>query len=112
MPRSISAVMCTYNGERFLREQLDSIVNQSITVDEIIVADDGSTDDTLRIIADLVERLECDGPRIGVTVLAAEARPLGVSRNFERALRASRGEIVFLADQDDVWRPDRIRAAV
>ncbi len=95
----ISVCMATYNGGKFIREQLESILSQLSSDAEIVVADDGSTDDTLLVVDSLKESR--------IRVLPAE-RHLGVIYNFERALRASKGEIVFLADQDDVWLPGKV----
>lgn len=95
----ISVCMATFNGGMFIREQLESILSQLPPDAEIIIADDGSTDDTLLVVESLNESR--------IRVLPAE-RHLGVIYNFERALRASKGEIVFLADQDDVWLPGKV----
>ena len=95
----ISVCMATFNGGKFIREQLESILSQLPPDAEIIIADDGSTDDTLLVVDSLNESR--------IRVLPAE-RHLGVIYNFERALRASKGEIVFLADQDDVWLPGKV----
>jgi glycosyltransferase involved in cell wall biosynthesis len=91
--------MATFNGGKFIREQLESILSQLPPDAEIVVADDGSTDDTLLVVDSLKESR--------IRVLPAE-RHLGVIYNFERALRSSKGEIVFLADQDDVWLPGKV----
>ena len=91
--------MATFNGGKFIREQLESILSQLPPDAEIIIADDGSTDDTLLVVDSLKESR--------IRVLPAE-RHLGVIYNFERALRASKGEIIFLADQDDVWLPGKV----
>lgn len=95
----ISVCMATYNGGKFIREQLESILSQLPTDAEVIVADDGSTDDTLLVVESLKE------PR--VRVLPAE-KHLGVIYNHERALQASKGEFIFLADQDDIWLPGKV----
>ena len=91
--------MATFNGGKFIREQLESILSQLPPDAEIIIADDGSTDDTLSVVASLGDSR--------IRVLPAE-RHLGVIYNFERALQASKGEIIFLADQDDVWLPGKV----
>ena len=102
----ISVCMATYNGEKFIREQLESILSQfpvacaGENVDaEIIIADDGSSDGTLAVVKSLGDARIC--------VLPAE-KHLGVIYNFERALQTSKGEFVFLADQDDVWLPGKV----
>ena len=95
----ISVCMASYNGGKYIREQLESILSQLPSDVEIVIADDGSTDDTLQVVESLNE------PRI--RMLPAE-KHLGVIYNYERALLASKGEIVFLADQDDVWLPGKV----
>lgn len=94
----ISVCMATYNGEAYLPEQLDSILSQLAPGDELVVADDGSTDRT-------VELLRARGSQIR---LVDTARVGGVVRNFERAVQAAQGDIVVLCDQDDVWLPGRL----
>lgn len=95
----ISVCMASYNGGKYIREQLESILSQLLSDVEIVIADDGSTDDTLQVVESLNE------PRI--RMLPAE-KHLGVIYNYERALQASKGEIIFLADQDDVWLPGKV----
>lgn len=96
----ISVCIATYNGSRFINEQLSSILPQLGKDDEVVVSDDGSTDDTLKIIEDF------DDERI--TILVNSERH-GVIGNFENALRNAHGEYIFLSDQDDVWAPDKVR---
>lgn len=95
----ISVCMATYNGGKFICEQLESILSQLPTDAEVIVADDGSTDDTLAIVNSFG-----DGR---IRVLPAE-KHLGVIYNYERALQASKGEFIFLVDQDDIWLPGKV----
>lgn len=94
----ISVAMATYNGERFLEAQLRSILSQLDRLDEMVIVDDGSSDRTRHIIAGFGD------PRIR---LLTNDRNEGVLRSFERALRATTGEVVFLADQDDLWLPGK-----
>jgi len=98
----ISVVMATYNGESFLEEQLESLVDQTRMPDELVVCDDGSTDDTLEIL----QQFEKAAP-FAVRVHQNESR-LGYSKNFGRAIKLSEGEIIFPSDQDDVWFPSKI----
>lgn len=102
----ISVALCTYNGERFLDEQLRSILEQSVRPAEIVVADDGSTDGTLAIVERVADRSE-----VPFSVLPPGGR-LGVTANFQRAIEACTGPLVALADQDDAWHPDRLAAAL
>ena len=94
-----SIVLASYQGERFIGEQLDSILPQLAPEDEIVVSDDASTDRTLETIARLGD------PRI--RVLANDTR-LGYIANFQRAIDHSRGDSVFFSDQDDVWLPNKV----
>lgn len=95
----ISVCMTTYNGEKFVCQQLRSITAQLGTADEIIVSDDGSTDSTLAAIESMGDsRIKTiEGPRRRSPVW-----------NFENALRHAKGDYIFLADQDDVWKPDKV----
>jgi glycosyltransferase involved in cell wall biosynthesis len=103
----VSVVMCTYNGARYLREQLDSIVNQTLQPLEVIVQDDGSTDDTLSIIHEYEERylyirsFKNEMPR-------AESSLINVNNNFFSAMRRAKGEFIALSDQDDIWELDKL----
>lgn len=105
---TVSVALCTYNGERFVRSQLESILGQSRPVDEVVIGDDGSSDRTVDIIRDTVDAWGAqDTVRIAFTDRAG-----GVVPNFERTLRACKGSLIALSDQDDVWHPDRILRAV
>lgn len=95
----ISVCLATYNGERFIQRQLETIIEQLGEDDEIIISDDGSTDDTLRIIEGL------HSPLIHVYINNGEH---GYTPNFENALRYAHGEYIFLSDQDDVWLPRKL----
>lgn len=97
----MSVVMTVCNGRHFVAEQIRSIVTQLQAGDEIIVVDDGSTDES----ADLIESLHFEGLQ-----LHRNPRDFGVVRTVERGLRLARGDILFLSDQDDVWLPGK-RAA-
>jgi glycosyltransferase involved in cell wall biosynthesis len=101
----ISVALCTYNGERFLAEQLASIRRQTRVPDEVVIRDDGSTDGTARI----VEAFARDYP--GTVDFAVNPRRRGVTGNFEAALAAATGGLILLSDQDDVWFPDRVDRA-
>lgn len=101
----ISVALCTYNGERYIRQQLDSILNQSMPVDEIVIHDDCSTDSTYEIISDYALRY----PQI--TVWQNNSN-LGFKKNFENALIACQGDYVFFSDQDDIWLDDKVAVTV
>ena len=105
MPLSVSAVLCTYNGARFLAAQWESLLAQSQLLDEIVVRDDASTDATPALLAKLAAAAEARG----VTVrIARNPRNLGYVANFEAALRDASGEVLFLCDQDDAWHPEKL----
>ena len=89
--------MCTYNGERFIKEQIDSILNQTYTNLELIITDDGSTDSTIEII----KNCQKDDNRIKLYV---NDKNLGFVKNFERAISLCSGDLIALADQDDIGR--------
>ena len=101
----VSIVMATYNGEMYLRQQLDSILDQTYQHFELIVVDDASTDETLSI---LNEYSISDGR---IHIFPAENN-LGIVKNFERGLMLASGEYIALSDQDDVFRPDKISLMV
>ena len=96
----ISIAITTYNGERFLREQLDSLYTQSLLPDEIIVCDDCSSDHTIDILEDYKMRYSLQYFRNDFQ--------LGVNRNFFQAISRCSGDYIFICDQDDVWMPHKI----
>jgi glycosyltransferase involved in cell wall biosynthesis len=101
----ISVAMCTYNGSRFLREQLESLLAQTLLPDEIVIGDDVSTDDTL----DLLEAFSVVAVERGISVrITRNERNLGFAANFDSTLSRTGGDVVFLCDQDDVWHPEKI----
>ena len=94
----ISVCIATYNGEKYLREQLDSILPQLAESDEVIVSDDGSTDGTIDLITSL------NDPRIKIVSNSGRKGYVG---NFENALKHTTGDYIFLSDQDDIWYPNK-----
>lgn len=103
--KRISIVMCTYNGEKFLREQLDSIVAQTYPIFELLIQDDGSTDSTAEIIGEYTARY----PYIDWKV---NPRNLGFNANFRTAIQRARGELIAISDQDDVWHANKLEEMV
>jgi len=99
---NISIVMTTYNGERFLKEQLDSFLWQTRLPDELVVCDDGSTDRTL----DILENFARTAP-FPVKIFRNPQR-LGFSKNFEKASLMCSGDLVAFSDQDDIWLPEKL----
>ncbi|UAY50690.1 glycosyltransferase [Ferruginibacter albus] len=102
----ISVALCTYNGESYLARQLDSVFNQLFPVDQIVICDDGSTDDTINIIK------KYQGLHSGIVELYINEHTLGVRKNFEKAISFANGDIIFLADQDDVWPSEKVKEVV
>ncbi|ODV43710.1 glycosyl transferase [Cupriavidus sp. UYMMa02A] len=102
--------MCSCNGGQFLVAQLESIIAQTRKPDHIVVCDDLSTDDTwTKLQAWASAARTAHGIRV---TLIQNAVRLGVTRNFEQAIRALDTDIVFLADQDDVWQPNKIEVLI
>lgn len=99
---TISVALCTHNGARHLERQLRSILDGSRVPDEIVLSDDASSDATLDIARGVLA-----GSGVAHRILE-NARALGVTANFEQAVRATSGDVIVLADQDDVWHPDRL----
>lgn len=106
----ISVCIATHNGSKYIREQLDSILSQIGTEDEIIISDDGSTDDTLSIINSYHdERIHLINFHQPENHLSGQMKSmLYASRNFENALKHTNGDYIFLSDQDDIWYPDKL----
>jgi glycosyltransferase involved in cell wall biosynthesis len=101
-----SVAMCTFNGSRFLREQLQSIASQTMLPSELVICDDLSSDDTISIIKDFASQAA-----IPVRLFQNEER-LGPSRNFDKAIGLCTGEIILLSDQDDIWAPGKVQRLV
>ncbi len=98
----VSVAFCTYNGEKHLAEQLDSILGQSIHVDEIIICDDGSTDNTLIIIQEYGNKYP------EVFKIFSNEKNIGYTKNFEKAIGICTGDLIFLCDQDDIWKLNKV----
>ena len=93
--------MCTYNGARYIREQIESLLRQTYPLHEIIVQDDGSTDGT----CDIVSEYAAQNP---VIRLIHNDGAHGINNNFFSALHKAEGEFIAIADQDDIWEPEKI----
>lgn len=106
MDASVSVALCTHNGARFLGAQVESILAQTMPVSEIVLGDDASDDASIEIVTALASKAG-----MPLRVLRAST-PFGVVKNFERTITACTGEFVALADQDDVWHPDRVERAL
>ena len=98
----LSVVVTTYNGEDYIQEQLDSILAQTRVPDEVIILDDGSTDDSIEILREYEEKHPT------LFDLKINDRNLGVTKNFEKGIRVASGDAIFLCDQDDVWHEKKV----
>lgn len=98
----ISIALCTYNGGKYLRQQLDSIGAQTRLPDELIVCDDHSHDDTEEIVNDFIKKAQ-----FPVRLFINEIN-LGSSKNFEKAINLCNGNIIALSDQDDIWYQEKL----
>lgn len=105
LPYSVSVCMATYNGELFLSEQIDSILVELSDQDELVVVDDGSTDATISLLLSYAAK----DARVK---LFRNTQNMGVIKTFEFSLSKAQNEIIFLADQDDIWQPGRVSACL
>lgn len=101
MTLPISVVLCSYNGSRFITEQVASILNQTYPVTELIISDDASTDDTVAV----AEALAGNDKRI---IIIRNVQNLGFTANFEKALQKAKHDLIAIADQDDIWHEQKI----
>lgn len=98
----VSVCMATFNGEKYILEQISSVLSQLSSSDEVIISDDGSIDETLSILHSV------NDPRIKLYI----SDESGVVSNFENAINKAKGDVIVLCDQDDVWLPGRIEQAI
>lgn len=101
-PLRISIAMATYNGSKYLREQLDSFLAQTRLPDELVITDDCSTDDSVEIIKAFAAKAPFE------VRLGCNEKNLGYTANFNQALMKTTGDLVFLSDQDDFWFPEKL----
>ncbi len=99
----VGVIVATYNGIKFIKEQLDSILNQTYKVDEIVISDDGSSDGTFEYLSEYAK--EHNDYNISIVKNCGEHGP---SKNFENAYRNSTADVLFFADQDDTWMQDKV----
>ena len=103
---TLSVVLCTYNGERFLREQLDSVLSQTLLPDEIVVLDDCSKDDTWNIL------LEYKMKYPSMFKIYRNKENVGVHENYRKLFHYASCELVAICDQDDIWLPSKLDESV
>ena len=104
--KTVSVAMATYNGARFIREQLDSLARQTVLPAELVITDDGSTDNTLEIVADFAARAPFP--------VRVERNPenLGFRANFMKAASLCTSDLIAFCDQDDIWLPHKIETCL
>ena len=98
-----SVVMTTYNGERFLPEMLESLRTQTREIDELLILDDRSTDETVRLVREYIEKYNLDKWKIIINEVN-----IGWEKNFVKAMESATGDVIFPCDQDDIWHLDKI----
>lgn len=98
----ISVCLASYNGEKYIEEQIDSILSQLGENDELVISDDGSKDRTLEIIRGY------NDPRIRLLIHNKGC----YTKNFENAISHAKGDYIFLSDQDDIWLPDKVQVTM
>ena len=101
----ISVCIATYNGEKFIEKQLQSILNQTLSVDEVIICDDRSTDNTPNIIEDFIKKNGLEDS----WSFSVNENNVGYCLNFYGAISKANGDLIFLCDQDDMWKPDKVQ---
>ena len=106
-PVTVSVAMCTYNGAKFVREQLDSIAAQTKLPSELVVCDDRSTDNTADIIRDFAATAPF-AVHLHVNEQNLGRAAKGITHNFEKAVALCTGELIVPCDQDDIWIPEKI----
>lgn len=103
--KTVSVIMGTYNGAKYIREQLDSILAQTYPILEIIIQDDGSTDETIAICEEYASKY-------AQVHFSRNEHNLGFNLNFKTAAMRATGDLVAISDQDDVWFPNKIARQV
>lgn len=97
---NISVAMTTYNGEKYLKKQIVSIIKQIEEKDELLISDDGSTDKTVEIIKEFQKDHK--------NIILFKGPQKGCSSNFEYILKKCKNDIIFLSDQDDIWKKNKV----
>jgi glycosyltransferase involved in cell wall biosynthesis len=105
---TISVALCTHNGARYVRRQLASILAQTRPADQLVISDDASADATVSVIEQELAAHRASGAPAPAVLILRNETALGVTANFEQALRACEGGLIALSDQDDEWEPDKL----
>lgn len=98
----ISVSLCTYNGEKYIKEQLQSILTQTRQIDEIVICDDKSSDATVSVMNDILQTSDIKYK------IVCNPKKIGLIKNFEKCISLCTGDLVFFSDQDDVWEPYKV----
>ena len=104
---NVQILLATYNGERFLREQLDSLFNQTYQDFTVLVRDDGSTDNTLNIITEYQQKFQDK-----IEIINDDLKNVGATQNFALLLERSAADYIFFCDQDDIWLSNKIEKSL
>lgn len=99
----VSVVLATYNGEKYIQKQLESLMNQSHKADEVVIVDDKSTDATYKIVVDFIKKNSLENWKAYLN-----KENLGYKKNFYKGIEFAKGDYLFLCDQDDEWQLDKI----
>lgn len=94
--KTVSVVMCTYNGEAFVKEQIESVITQTYPIYELLIFDDASTDNTPEIISEIALKY-------AFIKVIKNKKNIGFTKNFEQAIQAALGDVIAISDQDDIW---------
>ena len=104
--KKIDILMATYNGEKYRAEQIDSIICQTYKNWNLLIRDDGSSDNTFKILMEYEKRDD------RIKIIKDEKGNLGIVKNFEELLKISDSELIMFSDQDDVWKKDKIKIMI
>lgn len=99
---AISTILSSYNGSKFIKQQIDSILNQDVGIHELVIVDDCSSDDSIKIIREIMST----DHRI---ILLENKKNIGTNKSLEIALKHTTGDIIFFSDQDDLWLPNKTK---
>lgn len=105
----VSVALCTHNGASYIERQLVSILEQTMLPNQVIVSDDSSSDNTLELVRGLANQFDANNVELKIF---SNTTPLGVGANFFKAMSETSHEIIFLADQDDVWLPTKVAQTI
>ena len=107
MGKKVSVVMTTYNGQKYLREQMDSLREQTMPIDEVIIMDDCSTDHTPDLVSAYIKEYDLKGWN-----LVQNEQNQGWKKNFKSGFDLATGNYIFPCDQDDIWEPNRVQVSL